>query len=268
MSEAETPGLRVAHDGPVLRLHLDRPDKRNAMTDFMVAGMIESIEAAGQDERVRVIALTAEGDHFCSGFDVVSRNTPGGERPRVGSIQRRLPLQAHRLIPSMLRVQTPIVCAAQGWVSGLGLHMALAADFTVVAQSARLWEPFVPRGFTPDSGGSWLLARFAGVARAKDMLILGREVSGQEAADWGLVHAAAEPAALSSEAEALVAKLALAPTVAVGLAKWLVNQAAEGGLEAGLANEAFALELSSRSRDFKEGLAAFMEKRDPRYEGK
>jgi 2-(1,2-epoxy-1,2-dihydrophenyl)acetyl-CoA isomerase len=268
MSETETAGLRVVRDGPVLRLHLDRPDKRNAMTDSMVARMIESIEAAGQDEAVRVIALSAEGEHFCTGFDVVSRNAPGAARPRVGSIQRRLPLQAHRLIPSMLRVQTPIVCVARGWVSGLGLHMALAADFTLVAEDARLWEPFVPRGFTPDSGGSWLLARLAGVARAKDMLILGREVSGREAADWGLVHAATDEAALGNEAEAVVSKLAAAPTVAVGLAKWLVNQAAESGLDAGLANEAFALELSSRSRDFKEGLAAFIEKRDPRYEGK
>lgn len=267
-SASETPGLRVTRDGAVLRLSLDRPDKRNALTDEMVAGLIASIEAAGQDEAIRVIALGAQGDHFCAGFDVVARNAPGGERPRVGAIQRRLPLQANRLIPSMLKVQTPIVCAARGWVSGLGLHLALAADFTVLARDARLWEPFVPRGFTPDSGGSWLLARLAGVARAKDMLILGREVSGAEAADWGLVHAAADPGEVEPEAETLVARLAEAPTVAVGLAKWLVNQAAENGLETGLANEAFALELSSRSLDFKEGLKAFMEKRPPRYRGK
>jgi 2-(1,2-epoxy-1,2-dihydrophenyl)acetyl-CoA isomerase len=268
MSEADTPGLRITRDGAVLRLHLDRPKKRNAMTDAMVARLIESIEAAGQDEGVRVISLSAEGEHFCSGFDVVSRNAAGGERPRVGSIQRRLPLQAHRLIPSMLKVQTPIVCAARGFVSGLGLHIALAADFTVVADDARLWEPFVSRGFTPDSGGAWMLARLAGVARAKDMLILGREVSGEEAAHWGLVHAATPSPDLTGDAEILIDRLAKAPTVAVGLAKWLVNQAAETGLEAGLANEAFALELSSRSRDFKEGIAAFVEKREPRFDGK
>ena len=263
-----TPGLRIEQKGGVLRLVLARAEKRNAMTDEMVATLIERIEGAGQDESVRVISLAAEGDHFCTGFDVVSRNKGGGERPRVGAIQRRLPLQAHRLIPAMLEVQTPIVCAARGWVSGLGLHVALASDFAVLADDARLWEPFVPRGFTPDSGASWLITRLLGVARAKEMLILGREVSGREAAEWGMVHAALPASEVDAAAEALVAKLAESATVAAGLTKWLVHQGAQADLATSLANEGFAMELSSRSLDFKEGLRAFMEKRDPRYQGK
>ncbi|NRA07075.1 MAG: enoyl-CoA hydratase/isomerase family protein [Myxococcales bacterium] len=263
-----TPGLRVARDAAVLRLHLDRPEKHNAIGDAVLLRLIECIEGAGIDESVRVIALSAEGENFCSGFDLVARNTPEGPRPRVGSIQRRLPLHAHRLIPAMLSVQTPIVCAARGHVAGIGLHLLLASDFALVARGARLWEPFVTRGFSPDSGGSWLLPRFIGVARAKEMLMLGREVSGEEAADWGLVHAAVDDGELEPRAEALVEQLGEAATVAVGLSKWLVGRGLATSLDDALANEAFALELSSRSLDFKEGMKALREKRKPGYTGR
>jgi len=120
--------VRIALDDlGVLRIHLDKPHKRNALDDDMVAALIDNIDVAGRDEAVRVIALTAEGDHFCSGFDIVGRNSPPNEhRPRVGSIQRRLPSQAHRLIPVMLTVQTPIVAAVRGWCAGIGFHVEIA----------------------------------------------------------------------------------------------------------------------------------------------
>ena len=123
--------LEITHGGGELRLHLNRPDKRNALSDAMVAAMIDAIEAAGRDEAVRVIVISGAGDHFCSGFDIVSRNAGDGARPRVGSIQRRLPSQAHRLIPLILTTQTPVVCRVQGWCAGIGLNLALAADFAV-----------------------------------------------------------------------------------------------------------------------------------------
>ncbi|MBV8979408.1 MAG: enoyl-CoA hydratase/isomerase family protein, partial [Acidimicrobiia bacterium] len=103
----------VLDDSGVLRLTLDRPDKRNALDDGMVAGLIAAVEAAGQDEAVRAIFVSGRGEHFCGGFDIVGRNRPGEEKPRAGSIQRRLPSQAHRLIPLLLTVQTPVVCAAR-----------------------------------------------------------------------------------------------------------------------------------------------------------
>lgn len=266
--DTSTPGLRVGRDGGVLRVHLDRPKKRNALTDEILLRLIDCMEGAGIDESVRVIALSAEGEHFCSGFDLIARNSVDGQRPRVGSIQRRLPLHAHRLIPAMLSVQTPIVCSARGYVAGIGLHLVLASDFAVVSRDARLWEPFVVRGFTPDSGGSWLLPRLAGVARAKEMLLLGREVSGEQAAGWGLVHAAVDDGEVSVRAEALVEELGAAATVAVGLAKRLVERGLAGSLEDSLVQEAFAMELSSRSLDFKEGIAALREKRKPGYQGR
>jgi 2-(1,2-epoxy-1,2-dihydrophenyl)acetyl-CoA isomerase len=268
--DAGVDGLRVrlSEDG-VLRLELDRPDKRNALTDEMVAALIEAIDTAGRDETVRVVLVTGSGDHFCAGFDIVGRNAASGDRrPRAGSVQRRLPSQAHRLIPLVTSVQTPVVCAVRGWVAGIGLHLVLAADFAVAAEDVQLWEPFSERGFTPDSGGTWLLPRRVGEVRARELLLLGRRLDGAEAAAWGLVHRVVPAGDLDAESEALVARLAAGPTVSLGLTKWLMHAAAEAPLEAHLRNEAFALELSSRSEDFREGLAAFRERRPPRFTGR
>lgn len=264
-----TDGLVVTLTGGVLRLHLDRPDKRNALTDAMVGALIEAVDAAGQDEAVRVILLSGEGDHFCSGFDIVGRQRDAPpDRPRVGSIQRRLPSQAHRLVPLLLSVQAPVVCRAQGWVAGIGLHLLLASDFAVVANDARLWEPFTERGFTPDSGGTWLLQRRVGDVRSREMLLLGRSVSGSEAEEWGLVHRAVAPDELDTAVDTLVAALAAGPTVALGLTKWLLHAGAAASLPEHLQNEALAMELSSRTEDFREGMDAFIAKRAPRFRGR
>jgi 2-(1,2-epoxy-1,2-dihydrophenyl)acetyl-CoA isomerase len=267
---APVPGLGVALDGAVLRLTLDRPDKRNALDDVMVGGMIEAIDAAGRDERVRAIVLAGAGDHFCGGADIVARNAGGRDapRPRVGSIQRRVPSLAHRLVPLLLSVQVPVVCRVQGWAAGIGFHLALASDFTVAASDARFWEPFGTRGFTPDSGATWLLPRLAGMVRARELLLLGRRLHAPEAVDWGLIHAAVQADRLDDEVEALVTQLASGPTVALGLTKWLLRSGQTTPLDAHLQDEAMALELSSRSEDFREGLAAFKEKRDPDFRGR
>ena len=263
-------GLLVELSGEgVLRLELDRPEKRNALSDEMVAALIDAIETAGRNEAVRVILLRGSGDHFCAGFDIVGRNAaPEGRRPRAGSVQRRLPSQAHRLIPLVTSVQTPVVCAVRGWAAGIGLHLVLAADFTLAAEDVQLWEPFAERGFTPDSGGTWLLPRRVGEVRARELLLLGRRLDGAEAAAWGLVHRVVRPDDLDTETEALLGRLATGPTVSLGLTKWLMHAAAGAPLDAHLRNEAFALELSSRSEDFREGLAAFRERREPRFTGR
>jgi 2-(1,2-epoxy-1,2-dihydrophenyl)acetyl-CoA isomerase len=265
----DVPGLLVDQgDDGVLRLTLDRPEKRNAIDDAVMLGLIEAIDAAGRDEGVRAILLAGSGDHFCSGADIVARNSPTGERPRVGSIQRRVPSLAHRLIPLVGSVQVPVVCAVQGYAAGIGLHLAVAADFTVVADDATLWEPFSQRGFTPDSGGTWLIPRRVGPTRARELLLLGRRLTGTEAAEWQLVHRAVPAAEVASTAEALAAELAAGPTVALGLTKWLLNEGASDSLDGHVRNEAFAMELSSRSEDFREGLKAFGEKRDPDFRGR
>ncbi|MCU1391722.1 MAG: enoyl-CoA hydratase/isomerase family protein [Ilumatobacteraceae bacterium] len=260
-------GLVVEHSGGVLDLRIDRPDRRNSLTDPIVYAMIATFEAAASDEDVRVIHLSGTGDHFCSGFDLGER-VSGPDRPRVGSIHRRMNGHVNRLIPVMLSTQTPIVCTARGWVIGLGLDLLLASDFAIVADDARLWAPFTTFGFTPDSGASWLIPRLAGVARAKDMLMLGTKVPGREAADWGLVHRAVPADELDAAGAQLVAQLAAAPTVAVGLTKLLINNGLTADLDRHLVDEAFAMEVSSRSDDFKEYGRAAREKRPPDFTGR
>ena len=136
--DTEVDGLAVELAGGVLRLELDRPEKRNALSDSMIAGLIDNVAAAGTDERVRVIVITGRGEHFCGGADIVARNADRSARPRTGSIQRRLPAQAHRLVPLLMTVQTPVVCAVRGWAAGIGFQLALAADFTIAASDATL----------------------------------------------------------------------------------------------------------------------------------
>jgi 2-(1,2-epoxy-1,2-dihydrophenyl)acetyl-CoA isomerase len=252
----------------ILRLTLNRPDKRNAINDAMMADLIDAIDAAGRDEAVRVIVLAGGGANFCGGADIVARNAPDGRRPRAGSIQRRLPSQAHRLIPLVATVQTPVVCAVQGWAAGIGLALALAADVTIASEDAQFWAPFAERGFTPDSGMTWLLPRRIGEVRARQMLLLGRVVKGVEAADWQLIDRCVPAADLSDEVEAVAKQLAASATVALGLTKWLLATGQSSALEESLRNEAFGLELSSRSEDFREGMTAFREKRSARFEGR
>src|ERR1700677_1724852 len=197
------PGLTLAREGEVLKLSFNRPARRNSLTDPIVYALTDTMDAAASDESVRVIHLEGSGDHFSSGFDLSAR-TPGPDRPRVGSVHRRMNGHVNRLIPAMLTCQTPIVCTARGWVIGLGLDLVLACDFAVVADDARLWAPFTTFGFTPDSGATWLVPRLAGVARARDMLMLGTKVSGTDAASWGLVHQSVREAELDTAGAALI----------------------------------------------------------------
>ena len=258
----------VTHDDRgVLTLQLSRPDKRNAIDEEMMHGLVDALTEACTDESVRVIVLEGAGDHFCGGADIIARNE-GDARPRTGSIQRRLPVQAHRLIPLVLEVQVPVVCKVQGWAAGIGFQLALASDFCIAAHDATFWQPFTERGFTPDSAATWLLPRRVGDVRARELLLLGRKLAGIDAAAWGAIHDAVAPGELDDAVDELVTELAAGPTVALGLTKWLLHEGADAPLTAQLRNEAFALELSSRSLDFREGLAAFREKRPPRFDGK
>ena len=252
----------------ILTLTLNRPDKRNAINDAMMVTLIDAIDGAGRDEAVRAIVLAGAGDNFCGGADIVARNAPDGRRPRAGSIQRRLPSQAHRLIPLIATVQTPVVCAVQGWAAGIGLALALAADVTIASQEARFWAPFAERGFTPDSGMTWLLPRRIGEVRARQMLLLGRVVAGPEAVDWQLIDSCVPAAELPLAIDTVARQLAGSATVAIGLTKWLLASGQSASLEESLRNEGFGLELSSRSEDFREGMTAFREKRSARFEGR
>lgn len=268
MSYRSVAGLLAEQQGPSLRLTLDRADRRNAVNDEMLDAMIGHLAEAGTDESVRVIQIDANGPDFCAGADLIATNTKSERKPRVGSTQRRLPNKANRLIPLMLETQVPVVAVVRGWAAGLGFHITMAADFCVAAADSRFWEPFMARGFTPDSGAAWLLPRLIGMVRTRQLLMLGEEITGATAADWGIIHRACAPDELASAADQLVSRLSQAPTVALGLTKWLLQSGNGLDLDRHLQNEALALELSSRSEDFKEGLVAFRDKRDAEFKGR
>lgn len=233
----------------------------------MIDDLVDILTAAAYDDSLRAVAITGAGDDFCAGADWVATNG-SGQRPRTGDLVRRIPHTAHRVIELIAGIQLPVVCAVQGWAVGLGCNLALAADFTIADTGATLWEPFVSRGFTPDSGATWLLPRLAGVARAKRMLLLGEKVTGSEAADWGLIHSAVPADDLDTEIDALLAQLTAGPTVAIGLAKQAIAYGQHATLSQSLNQELSNLELSCRTSDFKEGLAAFRERRNPDFQGR
>ncbi len=260
--------LQVASEAGVLRVTVDNPARRNALDDEAVAALSAALDLTRNDESVRAVLLTGRGDDFCSGFDIVGRNASGGERPRVGSIQRRLPAQAHRLIPQLIDLQLPVVAAVRGYAVGIGMQLLLTADIVVLGESALLWEPFIRRGMTPDSGASWLLPRMVGVHRARQLLLQGRRLTAPEALEWGLASGCVPDEEVEPCAAALATELADGPTVALGLTRWLLNTAHDRSLREHLAQEAFALELSSRSPDFREGLSAFVHKREPKFTGR
>lgn len=260
-------GVVVTSDDGVLRIVIDRPSRKGSLDPVAVRHIVEALEAASTDDALRAVVLTSAGDDFCSGADWVATNTAGGPKPRPGSIQRRTALQAHRLIALLPEIQLPVVCAVRGWAAGLGCQLALAADFAVATDDSRFWLPFTKRGFTPDSGATWLLPRLVGIARAKELLLLGRPITGHDAAQWGMIHRSVPGDRLDTTVDELVAELRASATVAIGLTKRCLHTALDGGIVEAMADEALALEMSSRTADFREGLVAFRERRDARFEG-
>lgn len=274
MELTDEPELLVEHDGPVLTLTLNRPKRKNALTAGMVAGISEAVRSAGVDDETRVILIRAHGTDFCSGIDLVQsnsrRSTDSGEpaRPRAGHMQRSFQDGAHGMILALDGVQLPVVAAVQGWAAGIGNMLALSADVVVATPSTKFWVPFVTKGFTPDSGNTWLLPRLVGLARAKEMVMRGEPIDGTKAEQWGLISRCVPEAELGAASAEVVDGFARAATISVGLAKTLLHRNLDVDLRAGLHNEGIHEELAVRSDDFKEGMRAFAQKRSPDYTGR
>jgi 2-(1,2-epoxy-1,2-dihydrophenyl)acetyl-CoA isomerase len=260
--------VTVRRDGAILRVTLDRPSRRNSLTPLMIETLVGTLTDAAADDSLRAIHIRSAGDDFCAGADWVAANNAAAPRPRTGDLVRRIPHAANRVIELVHSIQLPVVCTVQGWAVGIGCNLALAADFTVAAADAVFWEPFIDRGFSPDSGSTWLLPRLVGLARARRMLLLGEKVSATDAADWGLIHQAVSPPELADAVEQLLERLACGPTVAIGLAKQALSFGQQASLGQSMTQELFNLELSCRTSDFKEGLEAFRQRRAPNFHGR
>ena len=272
--------ITVDDDGAVRRITLDRADKRNAMTIPMFDAVADAIDGAVADDAIRVVVIRGAGDHFCSGAEIGAagpRDAGAGagaaagarpERARTGHLQRNLRASPHRMVRALFEAEIPVVTGVQGYAAGIGMALALAGDHVVAARSANFWMPFVERGFTPDSGSTFLLPRLVGVMRAKEILLRGRQVDGPTAAAWGMVSEVVDDDALDDAVERVAEEFASAPTVSVGLAKQLVHRNLTADLTEALEREALTEELAVRSDDFKEGMRAFRERRPPDYSGR
>ncbi|MGV0718149.1 enoyl-CoA hydratase-related protein [Mycolicibacterium sp. XJ662] len=267
MGDAADGVVSTARDGAILRITLDRPSRRNSLSRPMIDTFVTALTDAATDDSLRAIHIAGAGSDFCSGMDWVATNS-AGQRPRTGDLVRRIPLTGNRVVELIHTIALPVVCSVRGWAVGLGCNLALAADFTVASDDALFWEPFIGRGFSPDSGSSWLLPRLIGLTRAKQMLLLGEKVDAGRAAEWGLIHRAVAESEVDAVSEDLLSRLASGPTVAIGLAKHAIAYGQHATLTQTMNQELYNVELSCRTTDFKEGLAAFRDKRPPDFQGR
>jgi 2-(1,2-epoxy-1,2-dihydrophenyl)acetyl-CoA isomerase len=264
--EREAPGVHTHVDKHVLVLTLSRPAKRNALRHEEVAELVSAVESAADADDVRAILLRAEGDTFCAGADLVALGAAGG-KPRIGHMVRALERGAHRLIEALWNCRVPTISAVQGRALGLGLHLAVVCDFVLASADAEFRAPFRDRGFCVDSGGSFLLPHLVGPRRARQMLLRGVGVDATTAVQWGLIDTAVKRCDLDSAAFEQAAELASGPTFALGHTKALLNHRSPRDLSAALRAEADGVEATIRSTDFKEGLLAFAERRQPVFTG-
>ncbi|WP_293047448.1 enoyl-CoA hydratase-related protein [Mycobacterium sp.] len=264
---ADAVGVSMSVDDAILTITLDRADKGNALRQQDCAAVREAVQRVDGGGEVRAILIRANGRHFCAGADLVTANA-ADVKPTAGHLTRGLAVGAHGMIAALWSCPVPTVAAVQGKAIGLGLHLAVVCDFTVAADAASFAELFCKRGFSVDSGGSYLLPRLIGLRRAKQMLLRGTAVDSATAARWGLIDEVVAASDLDEDAARLAAELASGPTFSLGHTKQLLNNRAPVGLDEALWLEAASVEATVRSADFKEGLRAFSERREPVFTGR
>ena len=259
----ETPVLTAFTDG-VLEVTLNRPDKLNAFNDAMHHAMSAALQRAETDDACRAVLLTGAGRGFCAGQDLSDRMGAAGGPPDLG---RTLDTLYNPMMRRLKALPKPVVAAVNGVAAGAGANIALACDIVLAAESARFIQAFVKIGLVPDSGGTWFLPRLVGMQRAKAMAMLGDAVSAEEAERIGLIWRCIDDEKLMPEAEALAKRLAQAPTRALALIKSGLNASFDNTLEKQLELEKHLQQVAGRTRDYSEGVAAFLEKRKPEFTG-
>lgn len=250
----------------IARITLNRPDRLNSFTVAMHAELRDAISRVADDASVRVVLVTGAGRGFCAGQDLSDRAVAPGAAPvDLGETVRTWWAP---LVRSLRELPLPVVTAVNGVAAGAGANVALAGDIVLAAQSASFIQPFCKLGLIPDTGGTWVLPRLVGTARAMGLAMLGDKLGADQAAEWGLIWKSIPDERFSDEVEKLVAQLAIAPTKGLARTKALIYANGSSPLNEALEREAEAMGELGFSADYREGVAAFMEKRTATFTGR
>ncbi len=246
-------------------LTLNRPDRLNAFTEELHRLLRAALQAAGDDESCRAVLLTGAGRAFCAGQDLAARRFEPGQVP---DLSRSVQSLYNPLVRALRTLPKPVVCAVNGVAAGAGANLALACDIVVAGRAARFVQSTTRIGLIPDAGGTWTLPRLVGAARARALLLLAEPVTGEQAADWGMIWQVLDDGELLLTARALCQKLAALPPVALALTKQALEASGGNDLDAQLGLERDLQGAAGRTPDYREGVAAFLEKRPAKFTGK
>ncbi|HEX6262164.1 MAG TPA: enoyl-CoA hydratase [Actinomycetota bacterium] len=259
--------ITYERDGGVGWISLNRPDKLNALTSVMSDELCDVLEELRDDDEVRAVVLTGAGRGFCAGQDLTEFRDTGDAGDRL-DIEQHLAETYHRLIPLMVESPKPVIAGVNGVAAGAGLSLAIACDVRIAGEEARFTQAFVKIGLIPDSGGTYLLPRIVGYAKALELSMSGEMIDAAEAHRIGLVSRVTPAADLEEEVRAYAAALAAMPTLAIAEAKRLLRDALTLDLREALHREAKAQARMGATEDFREGVTAFVEKREPSFRGR
>jgi 2-(1,2-epoxy-1,2-dihydrophenyl)acetyl-CoA isomerase len=260
------PSVLVSIEAGVLTLTLNRPEKLNAFNPEMHQALRQGLERAADDAAVRAVVLTGAGRGFCAGQDLSERDV----RPGAAPIDLSVSLGSHYnpLVRRLRALPKPIVCSVNGIAAGAGANIALACDIVIASRSARFVQAFSRIGLVPDSGGTYFLPRLVGTARAMALALLAESLSAEQAEQWGLIWKAIDDERLAEETAALARRLASGPTKGYGLVKKALHASSGNSLDAQLDLERDLQREAGLSEDYREGVAAFKEKREPKFTGR
>jgi len=244
---------------------LNRPDRLNAFNEAMHGELRRAVEEADADEACRALILTGAGRGFCAGQDLSDRVFEEGKAPDLSSTLERL---YNPLVRRIRSLRMPVIGAVNGVAAGAGANVALACDIVLAARSAKFVQAFARIGLVPDSGGTWLLPRLVGRARARGLALLAEPLTAERAEEWGLIWKAVDDAALMDEAHRLAAHFATQPTVGLALTKQALDAAETNDLDAQLDLERDLQGEAGRTPDYAEGVRAFFAKRPPAFTGR
>ena len=263
--DRETPAysaLRYDVTDAIATITLDRPDALNALTVPLKTDLLAAFRAVGRDRGVRAVVLTGAGRAFCAGQDLKERFQPDAAPLAVEVRERYNPI-----IVAMRRLDQPIVGAINGVAAGAGASLAFACDIRIAAEGASFVLAFGRIGLVPDSGATWFLPRLVGPAKAAELALLGESLSAAEAERFGLVARVVPAEQLATEARAVATRLAALAPRALASTKRALERSWSVDLEAALEDEAYRQGIAGGTADHAEGLAAFLEKRPPRFTG-